>query len=69
MPPLWQYFSRVQGRRVHSGLQRARIMDPTAFLLQTRTFLGSHEGAITALLDLHLILGEGPVGLTARHSS
>jgi hypothetical protein len=44
-------------------------MDPTAFLLQTRTFLGSHEGAITALLDLHLILGEGPVGLTARHSS
>jgi hypothetical protein len=30
--PLWQYFLRLQSaRRVHSGPQRARIPDPTAF--------------------------------------
>src|SRR5256885_1449598 len=45
MPPLRQYFSRLRGRRVHPGPQRARIMDPQAFSpAKGHAFRGPRKG-------------------------
>jgi hypothetical protein len=50
-PPLWQYLSRLQkkARRVHRCPQRGGFTDPRPFPLQTRCFLGVHEGGHDAV--------------------